>query len=125
MLAACGSSEHEDDVELSFGEPLNVSSYPIAGQPFSLRFTIRNRGGMQANNVRWRLLRNGVFIGGGTVVNLFASSESPLQGLTITEYEGGDHYYEVLLDPFNEFREYDESDNRALIIVNVAPNGVG
>ena len=100
-LTSCGTDHEETQPDVTFGSLSSAPAAPVAGSPFSLRFSIVNQGNSEARHVVWRLARDGVFISQDYLDYLDSGSESPIQGLTLTEYLPGPHSYEITLDPTN------------------------
>lgn len=111
----------DHDADLAFhGAPAVTPAAPVAAQPFTLSFTIVNRGDRDVGRFRWRVVRDGgVTVGSGEIGHLDEDKRRRID-LSLVE-PAGTVTYAIAIDTGDRIDEDDENNNTAAITVTVAP----
>jgi subtilase family serine protease len=122
-LAGC-SPYHADSWDFRFEVPASVTpADPVVGDPFEIRFRARNGGDIDADNVRWKLFRDGTAYATG-VVDLHDHESRDVAVLVSGDTEGV-HHWVAELDPDDFYAEEEEDNNASAVTVVVGPDGRG
>jgi formylglycine-generating enzyme required for sulfatase activity len=99
---------NSEDISFDIMAPYNV------GEPVTISATIRNKGQITANNVKVIAKDFEAIIGEVTILSIPAGETTTISFFPPKTWpEAGFHPITVIVDPYNEITESDESDNTA------------
>jgi hypothetical protein len=123
VLGACGVHDHHDR-NLAFHHGLRGSpNPPTTVDQLTLGFDIINDAHDDAWNVEWAINRDGAPFMTGVIAHI-EDHDYEFASVAFTE-TAGDHVYELIIDPHDQYDEWDEDDNVSVFRVTVPPGGTG